>query len=115
MRYVEVIECKVAGGAMQRFVNAVQQWERAAMEHPAAPIHHAVLVDDDEPSRVAIITQFADRETAERFRSDGLMDRFLDGVLSCLEAPAAARRYDLFYATGDGPRAIFGETPTTEG
>ena len=62
--------------------------------------------------RVLVITQFADEATAERFRESGLMGRFMEGVVRCSVGSADRRHYDLFYAAGgDGPRAIFGETP----
>lgn len=112
MRCVEVIECTVTDGAMPDFVNAVQQWERAALRHPAAPGHHAVLFDQESPARVTIVTQFRDIETADEFAASGLLDRFMEGVLRCVEPSTSRRRYDLFYAAGgEGPRAIFGETP----
>lgn len=110
MRCVEIIECTVADGGMQDFVNAVQQWERAALAHEAAPMHHAVLLDDINPARVTIVTQFADQETADRFADSNLIDQFMAGVLSCIEPSASGRRFDLFYASGSGgPHAIFGE------
>lgn len=112
MRCVEVLECTVADGAMQNFVNAVQQWERAALAHPDAPMHHAVLLDDINPARVTIITQFRDRETADRFAKSHLIDQFMTGVLNCIKPSASGRRFDLFYASGTGgPHAIFGENP----
>jgi hypothetical protein len=110
MRCIEVIECTVADGAMPDFVNAVQQWERAALAHPDAPMHHAVLLDDLNPARVMIITQFADQETADRFAESDLIDHFMAGVLRCIEPSSSGRRFDLFYASGSGgPHAVFGE------
>ncbi len=112
MRCIEIMECTVSDGAMPDFVNAVQQWERAALAHPAAPMHHAVLLDEINPARVTIITQFADHETADRFAESNLIDQFMEGVLRCIEPSSSGRRFDLFYASGSGgPHAIFGELP----
>ena len=94
---------------MPDFVNSVQQWERAAMAHEAAPSQHLVLMDPDDPGVVLIVTAFADRETSEAFAASGLMEAFMSGVVQCSVGTATRRHYDLFYATGDGPRAIFGE------
>ena len=110
MRCIEIIECTVADGAMTDFVNAVQQWERAALTHPDAPMHHAVLLDDINPARVIILTQFADQATADRFAESHLIDQFMAGVLSCIEPSSSGRRFDLFYSAGSGgPHTIFGE------
>ena len=115
MRHIKVTECRVADGAMQDFVNSVQQWERAAMAHEDAPTHHAVLLDPDDPSRVISITQFDSPETAERFAASGLMATFMDGVIQCSVGTATSSDYELFYATGSGgPRAVFGEVPTDQ-
>ena len=111
MRHFEVTRCKVADGAMTQFVNAVQQWERAALAHENAPLHHAVLVDPEEPSEVLIITEFADREASEAFAASGLLGKFMDGVMQCSVGSAERGHYDLFYAAGQGERAIFGELP----
>ena len=111
MRHIEVTECRIADGRMSEFVNGVQQWERAAMSHDAAPSHQAVLIDPEDPARVLIITQFADGPTAERFAASGLLERFMQGVMQCSAGSATHRRYELFYAAGEGPRAIFGEIP----
>ncbi|MDH3731730.1 MAG: hypothetical protein OES13_11535 [Acidimicrobiia bacterium] len=112
MRCIEIIECTVADGGMPDFINAVQQWERAAMAHPDAPMHHSVLLDDINPARVTIITQFEDQETADRFSDSHLIDQFMAGVLKCIEPSASGRRFSLFYAAGTGgPHAIFGEQP----
>jgi hypothetical protein len=63
---------------------------------------------------VTIITQFADRETADRFSESNLIDQFMAGVLRCIEPSASGRRFDLFYASGSGGlHAIFGEPPAT--
>ncbi len=112
MWLIKVTECRVADGAMRDFVNSVQQWERAAMAHEAAPTHHAVLVDPADPSRVISITQFDSPETAARFTASGLMAAFRDGVVQCSVGTATSNEYELFYATGTGgPRAVFGEVP----
>jgi hypothetical protein len=112
MRHIKVTECRVADGAMQDFVNAVQQWERAAMAHEAAPIHHAVLLDPNDPSRVISITQFDSPEKAAEFAASGLMATFMEGVVQCSVGTATSNEYELFYATGaGGPRAVFGEVP----
>lgn len=97
---------------MPQFVNAVQQWERAAMAHEHAPLHHAVLVHPENPSNVLIITEFADRETSEAFAASGLLGKFMEGVVQCSIGTADRRHYDLFYAAGQGERAIFGEVPS---
>jgi len=112
MRHLSVTECIVAEGAMQDFVNSIQQWERAALAHEAAPEYHAVLVDPEQPGRVLVMTQFVDTETAEVFAESGLMERFMEGVVRCSIGSASRRSYDLFYAAdGQGLRAVFGETP----
>jgi hypothetical protein len=112
MRHLSVTECVVADGAMQDFVNSVQQWERAALAHDAAPEYHAVLIDPERPGTVLVLTQFTDAETAARFASSGLMERFMEGVVRCSIGTASRRSYELFYAAGgDGPKAVFGETP----
>jgi hypothetical protein len=114
MRYVRVTECQVSPGGMTGFVSSVQQWERAALASADAPEYHAVLVDDTDPSRVLIITQFRDAEQAGRFDATGLQEEFLDGVVSCVNQTATSHRhYSLFYADGsEGHRAMFGEDPT---
>ncbi len=115
MRYLEVTECRVADGAMTEFINAVQQWERAAMAHDSAPAHHAVWFDPDDPATVLVVTQFDDPDTAQEFAASGLRDQFMEGVVQCSMGTATSRHYELFYATGkDGPRAIFGEAPRGE-
>ena len=115
VRHIKVTECRVADGAMQDFVNSVQQWERAAMAHPAAPVHHAVLIDPDDPSRVISITQFDSAETAQEFSASGLMATFMDGVVQCSVGTTTSSEYELFYSVGaGGPRAVFGEV-TDEG
>ena len=96
---------------MSEFINSVQHWERAAMAHESAPSQHLVLVDPDDPGLVLIVTQFADRATSEEFAASGLMESFMNGVVHCSIGTATRRHYDLFYAAGDGPRAIFGEAP----
>ena len=112
MKYVELTECRVAEGAMTLFINAVQQWERAAMSHPAAPSHHAVLIHPDDPAVVLTITQFDDAETAAAFAKSGLKEQLMHGVVQCSIGTATSKQYELFYAAGaDGPRAMFGESP----
>lgn len=112
MRHFKVTQCVVADGAMTDFVNSVQQWERAALAHEAAPVHHAVLVDPADPHKVMIVTQFADAASADAFAESGLLERFMQGVVQCSVGTAISNAYDLFYAAGsEGPRAIFGETP----
>jgi hypothetical protein len=112
MRHIEVMECRVADGSMVDFVSSVQRWERRAMDHEAAPIHHAVLVDPDDPARIVIITQFADQPTAQRFAESGMLGEFMEGVMQCSVGEVTRRGFELFYASGsDGPRAIFGEVP----
>ncbi len=114
MRHIKVTECRVADGAMQDFVNSVQQWERAAMAHEAAPTHHAVLVDPSDPSRLISITQFDSAERAEEFAASGLMAAFMEGVVQCTVGTTTSSEYELFYAVGaGGPRAVFGEVPPT--
>ncbi len=113
MRHVKVTQCRVADGSMTDFVNAVQQWERAALAGEDAPLHHAVLIDPDDPHQVMILTQFADRDSADRFAASGLLDRLTEHVVQCTVGSATARQYDLYYAAGEGPRAIFGEPPRT--
>ena len=115
MRYIELTECRVADGAMAQFINAVQQWERAAMAHPAAPSHHAVLIHPADPGVVLTITQFDDAETAEAFAESGLKEQLMTGVVQCSVGTATSKGYELFYAAGaDGPRAMFGESPREE-
>ena len=112
MQHIKVTECRVADGAMQNFVNSIQQWERAAMAHEAAPNHHALLVDPADPARVISITQFDSAEKAEAFAASGLMETFMDGVVQCSIGTATSNEYELFYAVGSGgPRAVFGEVP----
>jgi hypothetical protein len=113
MRHVRVTECRVSPGGMTEFVNSVQQWERAALASAEAPEYHAVLVDEVDPAQVLIIEQFHDADHAARFDATGLHDRFLDGVMSCVDRTATSHRgYSLFYADGAaGKRAMFGEEP----
>ena len=110
MRIVDVIDCRVAPGKMKEFTNAVQQWERRALERSDAPEFHAVLLDHTDPGRVMLLTQFSDEPLARSFADAGLMERFLSDVMSCLREEPQRRRFDLYYAGGtSGPAAIFGE------
>lgn len=106
-----VTECTVPLDRMQPFAQLVQQWEQDSLDAEDAPGVHAVYLNDREPSRVLVMTQFASREEAERFAASGRMAQFRQRVLACTaHEPSTADGYNLFYAAGsDGPRVVFGE------
>lgn len=111
MHFMRVTECRIAPGRMQDFVATVQQWEQDARALESAPDFHGVYLQESDPSRVLIITQFPSRESAEEFSASGLDERFRERVMSCTETPPAeVEGFDLFYATvSDGSRVVFGE------
>ncbi len=112
MRTLHALEVRVTPGKMQQFTNAVQQWERMSLERPDGPEYHAVLVDADDPARVMVLSQFAGEEEARAFDATGMLAALQTAIESCCEGGITARRYDLFYAVGEGgPGAIFGELP----
>lgn len=112
MRYVDSIEFRLSPGRMEAFTRAVQQWERIALADPDGPEHHSVLVDESEPERVVILTQFADREHAERFDAGSLRQALADSIGSCCAGASTTTRYTLYYSAGSsGARAVFGEDP----
>ena len=111
MHHQLVTQCKVLPGKMQEFVTTVQKWEHQAMAHADAPKAQTVLVCSDAPASVIVITEFADRPTAERFVASGLMDGFLNNVMACTDATGhSSTGYDLFYRIADdGSRVVFGQ------
>ena len=111
MHFMTVTECRIAPGRMQDFVALVQQWEQDARESEFAPEFHGVYLQESDPSRVLVITQFASRESAERFSRTGLAEMFRERVMTCtVSPPDAIEGFDLFYATlADGSRVVFGE------
>ncbi len=112
MQYVHVAEFHVDPSQMSAFLNAVQQWERAAFEDKDGPIAHEVLIDADTPTRVLVLTHFDDEGHAERFARSSLPNRLMAEVLRCCQSTESSRRYTVYYAADRrGSRVIFGETP----
>lgn len=111
MHFMTVTECRIAPGRMQDFVALVQHWEQEARESEFAPEFHGVYLQEADPSRVLVITQFASRESAEAFSRTGLAETFREQVMTCSETPPGeVEGFDLFYATlADGSRVVFGE------
>ena len=111
MHYMTVTECRITLGRMQDFVAQVQQWEQDAQASANAPEFHGVYLQEADPSRVLLVTQFGSREAAEAFAASGLAERFRDRVLTCTDTPPGEPEgFDLFYASlADGSRVIFGQ------
>jgi heme-degrading monooxygenase HmoA len=106
-----VLECRVSPGRMQEFVAQVQQWEQDARRLEHAPEFHGVYLLESDPSRVLVVTQFANKAAATAFSESGLPERFRARVEACTDVPPdEADGFDLFYAQlNDGTRIIFGE------
>lgn len=96
---------------MQEFVAQVQQWEQDARSSEHAPEFHGVYLQESDPSRVLVITQFTSKDAAAAFAETGLPERFRARVEACTEVPPEQPDgFDLFYATlNDGSRVVFGE------
>ncbi len=111
MHYMTVTECRVSLGRMQDFVSQVQQWEQDAWASSQAPEFHGVYLQEADPSRVLLVTQFTSREAAEAFAASGLTARFRERVVNCTETPPSEPEgFDLFYASlADGSRVVFGQ------
>lgn len=114
MRHVDSIEFRLIPGKMEAFTRAVQQWERVALSDPDGPEHHSVLVDEAQPERVVILTQFAGPDHAERFHKGELRRRLDESIGACCTGSPSTNRYTLYYSAGSsGARAVFGEDPGT--
>jgi quinol monooxygenase YgiN len=112
VRYIHVIEATVDPGRMEDFIRTVQIWERDALAHPDGPEHHTVLIDDQDPSQVVLISQFEDEDRWRRFKGVELLGTLQAGVDTCCQVPTTNRSLLVYYAAGmTGPRAIFGEPP----
>lgn len=110
MKHIEVSEYQVTQGEMQAFTSAMQTWERLALHDDDGPLHHSVLVDEDNACQVIAVTEFSDAATAAAFRQKGLSDKLVDTVAMHCDSPPVVRSYSLYYAAGpDGPDTVFGE------
>lgn len=111
MHHMTVTECRVQLGRMQDFVAQVQQWEQDAKASEHGPEFHGVYLQDSDPSRVVVVTQFATRHAAEAFTASGMLEQFRERVSNCTEVPPGeAESFNLFYATlADGSRVVFGQ------
>ena len=111
MHHMTVTECRIPLARMQEFVAQVQQWEQDARASEHGPEFHGVYLQDSDPSRVILVTQFASRESAEAFAASGLSERFRERVASYTDIhTGAVEGFDLFYASlADGSRVVFGQ------
>jgi len=110
VHHIIVTSCRVQPEKMKEFFGHIRQWEHAvtASEHPAE--HHALYVNDADPSRVLMLTRFESAAHAAEFTATGLLDQFRDRILSCTAGVPNQEAYDLYYATGPGgPHVVFGE------
>ena len=106
-----VTECRVSHGRMQDFVAQVQQWEHDARASDASPEFHGVYLQETDPSRVLLVTQFASRSSATAFEATGLAAQFRQRIMAYIDAPPTETGgFDLFYASlADGTRIVFGQ------
>jgi hypothetical protein len=110
MKHVEVAEFQVRQGEMQAFTSAMQTWERLALHDPDGPLHHSVLVGEEDACKVIAVTEFADETTAKTFHEKGLGQELLHQVAEHCDMKPTVRSYTLYYAAGpEGPDTVFGE------
>jgi hypothetical protein len=110
MHHVVITEYRVLPGKMEDFFQNVRHWERETRGREDAPEAHTVLCGEDDPARVVIVTQFADRDKADSFAAAGFLDEFAEGILTCVDpGTGATHGYDIFYSTGGGRHVLFGE------
>ncbi len=111
MHYMTVTECRVSHGRMQDFVAQVQQWEQDARASADAPEFHGVYLQETDPARALIVTQFATRAAAQAFRASGSADTLRSRILPMVDdPPQESEGFDLFYASlADGTRVVFGQ------
>jgi hypothetical protein len=111
MRFLNVLECRVPMKQMQEFTTLVQRWEQDFVGGEGGPRLHAVYLNDADPSRVLVITQFDSKTDSDEFAAGGKLAGFYESVLACTgERPVASEGWDLYYAAGpDGRKTVFGE------